>query len=61
VELPETPWCGETWVAQREGTEKVRSGTSSFAATATLDHPHVFSYPETQHAAALSQLMYTYL
>src|SRR5580658_6634919 len=44
VELPETQWCGQSWVAQREGTEKVRPGTSSFAATATLDHPHVLSY-----------------
>src|SRR5271157_3367392 len=43
LELPETPWCGQSWIAQREGTEKVRTGTSSFTATATLDHPHVLS------------------
>ena len=43
LELPETQWCGQSWVAQREGTEKLRLGMSSFAATAKTSQPYQLS------------------
>ena len=60
LELPETPWCGQSWVAQREGTEKVRPGTSSFPTTTTLDHPHVLSYARHPVCGGLT-VIYVYL
>src|SRR5664279_3877580 len=60
LELPETPWCGQSWIAQREGTEEVRTGTSSFTATATLDHPHVLSNARHPVCGGLTAI-YVYL